>query len=407
MNRSILKLNQISFSFIDYLLWGMAFLWLIIDSITGFFISYGVDMPLSQLFKLLLLALVIVRLYKYKTVFLSFYLLLLYLAWYFLHLSLINVDFVSPILLFSKFLSLLFLYAYFRNCIFEFPSKTILYARNVMVIAWLVVAFNVTVGLMGYGIPSYGEDAEEMGVKGFFFAGNELGGIMAVLVPFIVYLVLMNLSGIKAILAYIVIILVGVLIGTKSSILVTLLSVIIVPILYMSLAKRLKILFGLAIITFVTFPFLANMFEEFSIGALDRWIYFYDTGGISRLIFSGRDDFWEFKKELFLNSGIMSQLFGIGAEGKFVERDHLDFLLIFGYAGLIFIVSFFLYLLVTAIRNRHNNSLVKVIIFSDGLVLGIGYMAGHVWFSAMASLYIALLNAFAFVHHDEMLFSKK
>ena len=154
-----MKLNQVSFSFIDYLLWGMAFLWLIVDSITGFFISYGVDMPLSQLFKLLLLALVIVRLYKYKAAFLSFYLLLLYIAWYFLHLSLINVDFVSPMLLFSKFLSLLFLYAYFRICILNFPLKTVLYARNVMVIAWLVVAFNVIVGLMGYGIPSYGEDA--------------------------------------------------------------------------------------------------------------------------------------------------------------------------------------------------------------------------------------------------------
>lgn len=407
MRRSILKLNQVSFSFIDYLLWGMAFLWLIVDSITGFFISYGVDMPLSQLFKLLLLALVIVRLYKYKTAFLSFYLLLLYIAWYFLHLSLINVDFVSPMLLLSKFLSLLFLYAYFRICIFTFPLKTTFYARNVMVIAWLVVAFNVIVGLMGYGIPSYGEDAEEMGVKGFFFAGNELGGIMAVLVPFIVYLVLMNLSGIKAILAYVVIILVGVLIGTKSSILVTLLSVIIVPILYMSFTKRLRLLFGLVIIAFVAFHFFADMFEDFSIGALDRWIYFYDTGGVSRLVFSGRDDFWEFKKELFFNSGIVSQLFGIGAEGKFVERDHLDFLLIFGYFGLVFIVLFFLYLLVVAIRYRHNNSMVKVIIFSDGLVLGIGYMAGHVWFSAMASLYIALLNAFVFVCYDKVLFGKK
>lgn len=402
-----MNLHQISFSFIDYLLWGMAFLWLIVDSITGFFISYGINMPLSQFFKFLLLALVVVKLYKYKTAFLSFYFLSLYIAWYFLHLSLINVDFVSPILLFSKFLSLIFLYVYFRICILKFPLKTLLYARNVMLIAWLVVAFNVFVGLMGYGVPSYGEDADEMGVKGFFFAGNELGGIMAVLVPFIVYLIIMNVSGIKAILAYAIVILVGVLIGTKSSILVTLLSVIIVPILYMSLTKRLRVLFCLAIIMFVAFPFFSNVFDDFSIGALDRWIYFYDTGGFSRLIFSGRDDFWELKKESFLNSGVVSQLFGIGAEGKFVERDHLDFLLIFGYFGLFFIVSFFLYLLVVAIRNRHNNSLVKVVIFSDVLVLGIGYMAGHVWFSAMASLYIALLNAFVFVRHDEMLFSNK
>lgn len=400
-------MHNISYSLIDRVLWGMAFIWLIVDSITGFFISYGTNMPLSQLFKFFLLVLVVVRLLKYKKNILIFYLFLLYIAWYFLHLSFINVDFASPILLLSKFLSLFFLYLYFRLCIIYLPLKTVLKARNVMVVGWIIVALNIMAGIMGFGIPTYGEDSDNMGIKGFFFAGNELGGIMAVLTPFMVYLVLKNLSGLKAILAYIIIILVGVLIGTKSSILATLLSVIFVPMLYMPLVKRLKMLFSLIILTIITIYFLNYRFDDFSINALDRWMYFYDTGGISKLIYSGRDIFWEIKKEHFLNSGIMTQLFGMGAEGKSVERDHLDFLLIFGYLGLIFIVLFFLYLLLTAIRYRYNNSLVKVIIFSDVLVLGIGYMAGHVWFSAMASLYIALLNALVFVCYNKILFGKK
>ncbi len=397
------KLN--SFSIIDCLLWGMVLIWLIVDTVTGFLFSYGANISFSQLFKLLLLALVIVRLFKYKTAFLSFYLLLLYITWYFLHLSLINVDFVPPMISLSKFLSLLFLYVYFRICIFNFPLKTTFYVRNVMVIAWLVVAFNVIIGLMGYGLPSYGEDAE-MGVKGFFYAANELGGIMAVLVPFMAYFIQVRLSGLKALLAYAIIILIGVSIGTKSCILVTLLSVIIVPILYMSLANRLKLLFCLAIIMIVAFPFLVNVFEDLSIGALDRWTYYYDTGGMDKLVYSGRDELWRLKKEIFSNSDLFTQLFGMGIEGKVVERDHLDSILMFGYCGFFLIVSFFLYLLIVAFRYRHNNSLVKVVIFSDLLILGIGYMAGHVWFSGMASVYIALFNVFPFVHHEGLIFGK-
>lgn len=276
-----------------------------------------------------------------------------------------------------------------------------------MIIAWIIIAFNVIAGLMGYGIPSYGEDEEDMGVKGFFFAGNELGGIMAVLAPFMIYLITIRLSGVKAFLAYIIIMLVGISIGTKSSILVTILSILIVPILYMSPKKRLKIILCWIIIIGFFFPFIVNLIADSSIGAIERWSYFYHEGGVTRLIFSGRDDFWNTKKVLFFNSDIITQLFGMGAEGKFVERDHLDFLIIFGYIGLAAITSFFIYLLITAIKHRHNNSLMKIVIFSDLLVIGMGYMAGHVWYSAMASVYIALLNAFTFVRHDGILFYNK
>ena len=217
-------------------------------------------MPLSQLFKLLLLVLVIVRLYKNRFVFFSLFVLLLYIAWYFLHLAMIDKDFVTPMLLLSKFLSLLFLYLYFRMSFINFPVITIRNARKAMIIAWFVVAFNVVAGLMGYGVPSYGEDAEDMGVKGFFFAGNELGGIMAVLVPFMVYQILIRISGFKALIAYIVIILVGVLIGTKSSLLVTLLSVIMVPILYMSSKKRFIFILGLTIITGLSFSYVSSYY---------------------------------------------------------------------------------------------------------------------------------------------------
>lgn len=257
---------------------------------------------------------------------------------------------------------------------------------------------------MGYGIPTYGESEEDidMGVKGFFFAGNELGSVMAALVPFIIYLIKTKLKGILVFFAYIAIITIGVLIGTKSAILVTLSSVIIIPMLYMPSKKRLKaLLFLIAIICILSFC-IEDLLTELTIGSIERWTYFYDTGGINRLIFSGRDSFWDFKKEIFFNSDFPTLLFGMGAEGKLIERDHLDSLLIFGYCGLFAIGSFFLYLLITAIKHIKYNPLVKVIVFSNLLVIGIGYIAGHVWYSAMASVYIALLNALVFARNKNL-----
>lgn len=395
-----------TFSIIDNLIWKMTLIWLIVDSITGFFISSGVDMPLSQLFKLLLLCFVIIRICKNKSAFISSYVLLIYISWYFVHLILLNENFVTPILTLLKFLTIFFLYAFFRIYCINSPLRIVSNVYNVMIVAWFIVAFNVLVGLMGYGVPSYGEDAKDMGVKGFFYAGNELSGIMAVLTPFMIYLVIVKLTGLKAILAYIAIVIIGISIGTKSSILVTLLSVIVVPALYMPPQKRLKVLFCLIAIIICLFSFLFNLISELSISAIDRWLYFYDTGGMEKLVYSGRDEFWKLQKEVFFKSDFITQLFGMGIQGKPVERDHLDSLLMFGYCGAFTIISFFLYLLFIALRYRHNNSLVKIVIFSDLLILGIGYMAGHVWFSGMASIYIALLNVLPFVHHEGLIFGK-
>lgn len=400
----ILRQNLTTFSPLDNLLWGMVFTWLIIDSITGCFMSYGINLPLSQFFKSLTLFLIFVRLCRIRVFLITFFFLLVYIAWYFLHLALINKDYALPLLLLSKFLTLLFLYAYFRYCINQFPSETLINTQKALIIASIVIAFNVIIGIMGYGIPTYGESEEDidMGVKGFFFAGNELGSVMAALVPFIIYLIKTKLKGILVFFAYIAIITIGVLIGTKSAILVTLSSVIIIPMLYMPSKKRLKaLLFLIAIICIPSFC-IEDLLTELTIGSIERWTYFYDTGGINRLIFSGRDSFWDFKKEIFFNSDFPTLLFGMGAEGKLIERDHLDSLLIFGYCGLFAIGSFFLYLLITAIKHIKYNPLVKVIVFSNLLVIGIGYIAGHVWYSAMASVYIALLNALVFARNKNL-----
>lgn len=394
---------------IDKILWWMATMWLVVDSFTGFFMSSGINIPLSQVYKLFVLFLITIRLISINKTLIIVWGSFMYIACYFLHLSLIASNFTEPILMLSKFLSLVYLYLYFCFSFKKFPEIAILNSKKVLLVGWLVLAFNIIMGLLGFGVPTYKGDNAELGVKGFFFAGNELGGILAVLAPFMFYWLIIRLSGLKLFLSYLFVLIIGFLIGSKTAILATFLSAIVIPFWYLPVRKRIRLMILGLIIIICSIPYIIDLISNTTIGAIERWTYFYNSGGLERLVFSGRDEFWDLKKEAFYNSDFSIRLLGMGASdnSKIVERDHLDAMLIFGYLGLMFIILFFFSLLIKTILHRHTNSLVKIVFFSNLLVISIGYMAGHVWFSASASVYIALINAFVCVSHNGRLYEKE
>lgn len=383
-----------NFSVKDILIWLIIFSWLIIDSVTGFFSTKGVSLPISQLAKLGVLALILLRLLSYKKYYLIIFIILFYLGLYFEHLNIRNLPTSYAFLTLSKYLSLLILYLYFSFSVKKFPYQSYLYSIKALLIGGCVVFCNIILGVLGFGVTSYGSDEIDMGVKGFFYAGNELGGILAVLSPFFYYYALDNFYGIKRTLIFILITITGILIGTKTAILSTILSACIIPIMFCPANKRKKVILTIFIIAIILVCIIIKILDDLNIGAIERWQYFYDNGGLTRLLLSGRDEFWDEKKNMFYNSDLFVQFFGMGSEGKIIERDHLDSMTMFGYFGLILIVSFLLYMLFKAILFRHNNPLCKIVILSDILIISIGYIAGHVWFSAMASVYIALINSF-------------
>ena len=391
---------------LDKLLW--CILWLVVDSCTGFFMSYGIKLPISQAYKLLVLCLIAIRLSCLKRGVTFIWFSLIYTACYLLHLLLATNEFKEAILMLSKFLSLLYLYLYFCFSFKTFPQIAIANSEKVMIVGWFVLAFNILIGAMGYGIPNYKGDNAELGVKGFFFAGNELGGILSVLAPFMFYWLFVRLSGIRLFVTYLLVLVLGILVGSKTAILVTLLSAIVVPLIYLPVRKKVLLIFLGVVAIGCLSSFFMYYISSSSIAAIERWTYFYDTGGMERLLFSGRDEFWELKKQTFFHSDFMVRLLGMGISGsvKVVERDHLDALLTFGYIGFLIVCFFFISLFLKAFLHRYRNSLVKLILFSDILIIGIGFIAGHVWFSAMASLYIALINAFVFVCHNGRIYEK-
>lgn len=399
------KSIQNQYTLIDKIIWSTLVPWLLIDSLNGLLINIGLNLPLSQLYKLAILSLVIISLAKKEKSIILLFIVIFYLSWYFLYLSIVGASFGEPLLLFSKFFTLLLLYFYFCDSFRRFPDKAVYYAYRIFSFSMIVFLVNIILGLMGYGIPSYGEGLEDLGVKGFFYAGNELGGVLAVLAPITLYILWKRFRGFKFIISYVILIFCCMVLGTKTGILVGLISGIFVP--FVLITRKKRIIFGITFILALSVIIVIIVNSELeSIKSIDRWIYFYENDGIGRLIFSGRDTFWDAQKAEFFNASFFEKIWGIGPIEKSIERDHLDTLLIFGYFGLGSAVLFFSFLLIKSFRCIGNNEIVPIVVLSNLLAITISVIAGHIWYSAMANLYIALANSIILVKRKDYLFAK-
>ena len=399
------KSIQNQYTLIDKIIWSTLVPWLLIDSLNGLLINIGLNLPLSQLYKLAILSLVIVSLAKKVKSIILLFIVIFYLSWYFLYLSIVGASFGEPLLLFSKFLTLLLLYFYFCDSFRRFSDKAVYYAYRIFSFSIIVFLANIILGLMGYGVPSYGEGFEDLGVKGFFYAGNELGGVLVVLAPITLYILWKRFKGLKFIVSYVVLISCCMAIGTKTGILVGLISGIFVPFILMTRKKRIIFFITIFLALSAIVVIIINSELE-SIKSLERWMYYYENDGMGRLIFSGRDTFWDAQKASFFNASFLEKIWGIGPIKKSIEQDHLDTLLIFGYFGLCVAILFFSFLLVKSFRCLGNNEVVPIVVMSNILAITISVIAGHIWYSAMANLYIALANSIVLVKRTNYLFAK-
>ena len=378
----------------DEVLWVCFSLWLIVDTITGYALNSNLNTPLSQVFKTFILLLLISRLinnYKY----LLYTLLITTLTGIlFLSSSFHNGDCVASLLTLSKLICTIYIYFYLILCIKIYRSEYITKSYKIIKIAFLIVSINIGLGIFGMGFYTY--PSEEVGRKGFFFAGNELGGVFAAIIPFMLYVIYLNFSRLNYLISSSFVILLSIILGTKSVILICLLSVIAVPYLLSDKKQRRKIIIIGMLIATPIIAYLVNILIDSEAGLIIKLMYSYDTKGFEGLIFSGRNDFLEERGSIFFNGDIFIKIFGL-CNNLTVEMDLFDTLLNFGYLGLTLNVLLYVYLLFVAYRHKKNNSYIRILIFQDWLLIIMSMIAGHIVYSSMAGLYIAMINSLVYV----------
>lgn len=384
-------------SVLDLYLWFFFSLWLIVDSFTGLALNLGFSVPLSQVFKLLVLLLLIIKVSRFKRYLLFLFFILTYLLILLIHHGIRSANFILTISHLTKLLSTIYLYFYFVYTIKLYQNGILLNIKKVFIIGFLVISVNLTMGLFDIGFHTYVN--EGIGYKGFFYAGNELGGVIACIIPFVLYVTYWNYSTKAYCILSIFILTLALILSTKSVLLICFLSVFVIPWLYGTKKIRTKLLFilltvGLPLLIFMIVKMITNEND-----LMIKYSYAYQNKGLMGLILSDRDLFWKEKSVLFESQDFYTRFFGLG-ENITVEMDLFDVLLNYGYFGCIATIGIYSYLFIVAFKYKRYNSYNKLVVYQDFLLLLMSLVAGHILFSSMAGIYIALINSLIFIRKN-------
>ena len=378
--------------------WKLCNYLILIDTINGFFLLKGVPLPIGQAYKFFLMLFLAYQLVKTRRGQILVTLTICYFLIYINHVNLNNnSNYLSEcIILFSKFVIVPWIYVYLIQVKNE--SSPFTFWNNCINCFRLNITFlcaNIFSGLFGIGGHTY---ENRIGYKGFLYAVNEVSGFAAVLFSlFLYYIYISHQNSKKVYYLYSVLFLItALLFGTKTMLIIILVSVYYIPhiISPSNKEKRKKNKFTKLIILVLSrvVVIYGGIFIVNEMGFLDRWTYFYQQGGIERVIFSGRDEYWLNAKKEFFSSTLYTQLLGLG-KNQTVEMDQFDILLNFGYVGIVIIYSFYFKLIIQAYQCKNKYNISKLIFFVDTLLLGVSCIAGHILFSGLLGPFLGIINS--------------
>ncbi len=309
-----------------------------------------------------------------------------------------------------------------------------------------ISAVFVIAQLTGTSLANYARSKE--GWTGWFYAGNEIGAAMAILLPITALYAVNKTTSIKGIvhwLPFVFLSLSMLALGTKvgyGGILIVLLSVLVGSVIMLLWKKKneekqiikanaLVSLILLGALTFTTpfTPVFGNMFAHFDILGIsfEKPPIVYDKFGdvieepdgentgisaeqFEKLVFSSREQYAANYKEQFSEAPLIQKLFGMGYAGnyeqperhkplKMIEMDFHDWFYAFGIIGffymmapIIYFASKYIWHFITNFKTSFSYfGILTGVAFLIGI--GISFTAGHVLTAPSVSIYLAFLFA--------------
>ena len=387
---------------------------LIVDSINGFFLlGLGIDPKLSAGYKLLLLVLVLFQIGAHSVralaALLACIVILLIGPMFSLIKTLDAGAFINDFITVLKVTTAFIIFVYCVLICRHWPDLVQKYGKWCCHLSFTVLSLNLILGVLGFGFSSYGKSDEGgIGVKGFFYAGNEVSGVFILFFGTALHL-LWQKSKYGYFLFAPFVLLAGLLIATKSAMLSAAVLIFAIPLFnernrllnltWLKVKMMLPILLVGVVLALVLVPLLE------ATGLWERFVWFYQKKGIIGIIMSGRDEYVINAMAAFQQYASMSEvLFGFGRGGlglitkDSMEIDPIDMYFWFGIAGgFLFLFLFTLFIrtsyLATASKNSVWGPSVLVINF---VLFGVSIIAGHILTSGMLAPFIGLLNGMAY-----------
>lgn len=380
---------------IDKFIWLIINYILLIDSINGFLLYEGLNLPLSQFIKILLILLISIRLANYRygiyVILVLCYSLLLFSYWASFCPNLIGESFNSIF----KFLSVILIFLYIKKSITLYPEQIFKKTHKAITINAVILSINIILGVLGIGYAQYDG---EIGSRGFFYSGNEISGVMLIIFPYLLYYVKHRHSGLsgKYIIVSVTLLAVALLATTKTAILGCVIAICLIPrlctILHSQKKKR-KYLLPIILLTISCILYYGLKDS----GIWERWSFLYEKDGLTGLLLSGRNIIVANKMGKYLETDSIHKILGMGHDDG-VEIDPFDTLFYYGIIGVIIVYGFYIYLLFKAntYRQKGYHPYASLAWLVDFLILSASSLAGHIIFSGMSSIFIALINGLTF-----------
>lgn len=366
---------------------------LLIDIIGGYALAQGEQTSVMVIYKGLLAASI------------SFYLARLKSFWYFIIPTLLFII----LFVFASFQSgsignlgeklALFFRFLFNSVVFiflvselkanrQFGRKVILF----IYFSFAILAGSIVLGAFGFGNSTYSD--AEVGSKGYFEGGNDIGVAYLVLGSFLLFgLYLQKKSLIIRVCFILLQLAIALLASTKLVILGSLINVLYVLWSFIRINIWIKYLYLSLVVTIL----LSGLYWGIqSSGLLDRLLTNFDKGDILFVLLSGRDNSVLEGFANFLKSNLITKFFGF-PQIQNSEMDGFDILFNFGFMGVLYFLSLAILLyrrLNKLIAIGYSNAKFGRFIFIFCGALGL--IAGHTLFSTQGGLFLFAVIAMSY-----------
>lgn len=348
------------------------------------------------------------------------------------------------------FLGFNMLYLQLKKSRSPFMEKTTMYFlySSLIISAVFIVSF-----LTGTSLSNYSHT--KVGFTGWFFAGNEIGAIMAIILPITVVYAIEKTESIKTgyywipfTLLSVSMLFLGTKVGYGGIVIVLAAACVSLLIIYLTRERTKKtranmlmaifLLAALAVSTPFT-PVFNNMYahlgllnidftkekpaeetpegEEEAAEDVEEEKPTITDEQLQNLVFSSREKYLADFKHDFANAPLLQKLFGMGFAGnyempepgkepKMIEMDFYDIFFSLGIIGFLYFIAPLLYyavrFVIYFVVNIKETFTIPYIMYSVGFTLaaGIGATAGHVFTGPAVSIYVAAIMAMLMVHSD-------
>ena len=265
---------------------------------------------------------------------------------------------------------------------------------------WVMILCYLVPYALGLGNRIY---AGDIGYKGFFIAQNELNVIIVIMTFFTSYKLSINFRVIDFV-KLCLIILCGVLLNTKTTLVACLIAV------FMWLFdilknKGLKVKVGSVILGGIGFWILKDRVISAISNSVSRFQILqtkHYEGSILTGILSGRNYYLENAwSDLQTNHTFIRSMMGNGfCSDVLIEMDLFDVFFYLGLIGAVFVLFFLIWQFIRIYVNCKKDQ-TKIRVVSYLVIVGLSFVAGHVLFMAMSGCYFILYCCFLAFYNDD------